>query len=82
MWKTLTGVIANKLYNHLENQSMIGNEQLGCRRKRRGSKEHLMMDKIILNDCKKRSTNLAMGWIDYQKAYDLLPHSWILETMN
>lgn len=23
-----------------------------------------------------------MGWIDYQKAYDMLPHSWILETMK
>jgi hypothetical protein len=37
---------------------------------------------IILKDCKKRSTNLAIGWIDYQKAYDLLPHSWILETLK
>ena len=26
--------------------------------------------------------NLAMGWIDYQNAYDLLPHSWIIETMK
>ena len=26
--------------------------------------------------------NLAICWIDYQKSYDLLPHSWILETME
>ena len=23
-----------------------------------------------------------MGWIDYQKAYDLVPHSWILEALG
>jgi hypothetical protein len=81
MWKTLTGILADKLYDHLENQGVLGDEQLGCRN-RRGTKEHLMLDKIILKDCRKRNTNLAMGWIDYQKAYDLLPHSWIIETMK
>ena len=23
-----------------------------------------------------------MAWIDYRKAYDMLPHSWILETLG
>ena len=82
MWKTLTGVLADKLYVHLENQAVIGDEQKGCRRSTRGAKDHLMLDKTILRDSKKRSTNLAIGWIDYQKAYDLLPHSWIIETMK
>jgi len=41
-----------------------------------------MLDKAIMCDLKKRSTNLAMCWIDYQKAYDMVPHSWILETMQ
>ena len=27
-----------------------------------------------------RKTNLASTWIDYQKAYALVPHSWMLET--
>ena len=25
---------------------------------------------------------LAMAWIDYRKAYDMLPHSWILESLG
>ena len=41
-----------------------------------------MLDKTILRDNKKRNTNLAIEWIDYQKAYDLIPHSWIIETMK
>ena len=23
-----------------------------------------------------------MGWIDYKKAYDMIPHSWILECLE
>ena len=82
MWKTLTAVMAGKLYDHLEDQGIIGDEQKGCRRNTRGTKDHLLLDKAVLRDCRSRKTNLALGWIDYQKAYDLVPHSWILETMN
>ena len=42
----------------------------------------MLLDKVIMKDCKQRKTGLAMGWIDYQKAYDLVPHSWILETLR
>ena len=82
MWKTLTGIIAGKLYDHLESQGVIEEEQKGCIRRTRGTKDHLMLDKTLLRDSKKRSTNVAMGWIDYQKAYDMLPHSWIIQTME
>ena len=82
MWKTLTGMMADQLYEHLESQDLIGEEQKGCRRGGRGTKEHLMLDKAILRDCRTRRTNLAMCWIDYRKAYDMLPHSWILETLK
>eukprot|EP00957_Ditylum_brightwellii_P011313 855454-Ditylum_brightwellii.AAC.1 len=27
-------------------------------------------------------SNLSLAWIDYQKAYDLVPHSWILEVLE
>ena len=35
-----------------------------------------------LRDCKKRHTNLAMAWVDYRKAYDMVPQSWIVECME
>ena len=37
---------------------------------------------MLLNDCKKRNTNLGMAWIDYKKAYDMIPHSRILENLG
>ena len=35
-----------------------------------------------MKDCKKRHTNLGMAWIDYRKAYGMIPHSWILESLK
>ena len=29
-----------------------------------------------------RNKNLAMAWIDYKKAYDMVPHSWITECLD
>ena len=48
----------------------------------RGTKDQLLIDEIMLNDCKKRRTNLGTAWIDYKKAYDVTPHSWILESLG
>lgn len=32
--------------------------------------------------CKRRLTSLEIAWIEYRKAYDMLPHSWILKPME
>ena len=41
----------------------------------------LLIDKTILRDCRKRHTNQEMAWIYYKKAY-IVPHSWILESLE
>ena len=75
MWKLLTGMIA-------EREKLLPDEQKGCKRGSRGTKDQLLIDKTVLKDCKERHTNLSMAWIDYKKAYDFVPHSWINECME
>ena len=82
MWKLLTGMIADNLYGYLEREKTLPDEQKGCRRESRGTKDQLLIDKAILKDCRKRHTNLAMAWIDYRKAYDMVHHSWISECLK
>ena len=82
MWKLMTGIIANSAYEYLEMYNLLPVEQKGCRRSSRGTKDQLLIDKMVLNDCKKRHTNLGMAWIDYKKAYDMIPHSRILENLG
>ena len=66
----------------MENENLLPEEQKGCRRKSRGTKDQLLIDRTILKGCRKRRTNLAMAWMDYRKAYDFVPHSWILECLD
>ena len=35
-----------------------------------------------MKDAKQGRKNLSMGWIDYKKAYDMVPHSWLLEVVD
>ena len=60
MWKLLTGIISEDMYCFMENENLLLEEQKGCRRKSRGTKDKLLIDKAILKDCRKRRTNLAM----------------------
>ena len=64
MWKLLTGVIAEGMYNYLEREKILPEEQKGCKRGSRGTKDQLLIDKIVLRDCKKRHPNLSMVWIE------------------
>ena len=52
-------------------------EQEKCRRGSNGCKDQLMINKMILENCKKRKQNLSCAWIDYKKAFDSVPHEWI-----
>ena len=70
------------MYDYLEQEKLLPEEQKGCRRGIRGTKDQLLTDKNVLKDCKKRYTNLSMAWIDYKKAYDFVSHSWINECME
>ena len=82
MYKLLTGIIAEDLYSHIEDQQLFPDEQKGCKKRSRGTKHQLIIDNTVLKDCKNRKTNLAMAWIDYKKAYDMVSHSWIMEFLD
>ena len=82
MWKLLTSALAEKVYAHLSEKKVLPDEQKGCRKDSRGTKDQLLIDKQILKHCKKHQRSLAMGWIDYKKAYDMVPHRWMIEAMK
>ena len=67
---------------HLEKTNSLPWEQKGCRKGSRGTKDQLLIDKMIVEDCKRWLTLLAVTWIDYCKPYDMVPHSWIQKRME
>mgnify|MGYP001794065188 FL=1 len=82
MYKALTAMISESIYRHLEEENLIPWEQKGCGKRSRGTKDQLIIDKYIMKDSKNRKTNLMMAWIDYKKAYDMVPHSWITSVLE
>ena len=82
MWKLLTGVIADQTYAHLDQDKLLPEEQKGWRKGSRGTNNLLYIDRAVIKEAKSRNKNLAMAWIDYKKAYDMVPHSWIIECLD
>ena len=42
----------------------------------------MLIDREVLKEVRRKKRFLSMAWIDYKKAYDMVPHSWILETLG
>ena len=80
-FKILTSVITDRLYNHLEKESIMTPEQRGGKEDCYGCKDQLMINNVILENCKKKKKN-PYTLIDYKKALDSLPHSWILACLR
>jgi len=82
MYKTLTGIIAKRVSTHLEEQSLLPAEQKGCHPGSKGCKDQLMISVAVYEDCRRRNKNLSKAWIDGQKAFDSVPHSWVEKSIG
>ena len=81
MWKLLTGVIADQIYAHLDQEKLLPEEQRGCRKGSSGTNDLLYIDRAVIK-VKSRNKNLAMAWIDYKKTYDRVPYLWIIKCLD
>ena len=82
MWKLFTGVIADQIYVHLDQENLLPEEQKGFRKGSRGTNDLLYIDRAVITEVKSRNKNLVMAWIDYKKAYDVVPHLFIIECLD
>lgn len=78
----LTSILTERSYTHIIKNDIKPEEQRGCARNSYGCKDQLLINKMIIEDCKKKKKNLSMAWIDNRKAYDSVPHGWILKTLQ
>ena len=82
MWKILTAKIKEEIYKSLISRRLFSEEQKGCLKRTRGTGELLYIDQQILNECKTRRKNLTLAWIDYKKAYYIVPPNWIVHCLK
>ena len=81
-WKILSSQIKEKIYYSLTSRRLFPDEQKGGLKGSRGTAELLYIDQHILNESKTRRKNLAMAWIDFEKAYDMVPQCWIIQCLK
>ena len=82
MWKCLTGIVSEKMLYHLNSYNVIAVEQQGAVKYSYGTKTQLLINKSVVEDAIRRRKNLSMIYIDYSKAYDSVPHKWIIEVLS
>ncbi len=37
---------------------------------------------MVAAETKMRHRNLSVGWVDYQKAFDMVPHPWLKQVLR
>ncbi|XP_052756188.1 uncharacterized protein LOC128201893 [Galleria mellonella] len=82
IYKILTSCLTNLIYNHIERNNILSEEQKGCRKNSRGCKEQLTIDTIAMKIVSLRKKDFSVMYIDYRKAFDSVPHSWLLYILH
>ena len=60
IWKLLSGMFVDRVYTHLLDYQLLLEEQKGERKKSRGTKDQLLIDKTILKEVKRLKKNVVM----------------------
>ena len=81
-FKILTSVITDRLYSHLEERS-----HHDTRTERRKNRLPWMQGSVDDQQCylrklQEEKKNLPTAWKGYKKAFDSVPHSWILKCLQ
>lgn len=82
LYKILTACISEIVYTHLDKYKILAEQQKGCRKASQGCKEQILIDSVILSQVCKTKSDLFTMYIDYQKAYDSVPHSWLIQVLE
>ena len=81
MYKIYTGIINNFLEEHCSINGIITLEQTG-KKFSWGCADKLLIKETILEQVRNNRINLLMMWFDYKKAFDSVPHDWIIKALQ
>ncbi|CAK1599851.1 unnamed protein product [Parnassius mnemosyne] len=82
IYETLTSILRTRIIHHLDLNQVMSRAQNGCRGDGRGTKEPLLIDAAIGKVVKRNRRNFSAAWIDYKKAFDSVPHTWLKRVLE
>lgn len=78
----MKAIMTEILYEHVIKNEALPHEQRALVRGKRGCLDALHIDKMMCSEVKEQNGNLSVAWIDYQKAYDRVPHQWVMDLVK
>ena len=81
-YKLYTSLLNKFLENHCTTNNIITMEQAGGKKHSWGCADQLLINKMVLYQVKQLRKNLFMMWFYYQKAFNSVPHSWIIKALH
>ncbi|XP_055527590.1 uncharacterized protein LOC129720177 [Wyeomyia smithii] len=82
LYKVLSSVITRKIQDHCDANQVMTEEQKGCRKNTQGCKDQVIIDAVIVGQASRKQRNLGMAYIDYKKAYDSVPHPYLIKVLE
>ena len=79
--KVVTSIINEALKSHEKFQQLPQLDQRGSKPGSMGCIDNLL-DKAILEDAKTNRKNLSCTWIDIQKVFGSVSHSWLIRILE
>ena len=79
--KILTGMIAKRITNHVENNNIYINSQDGFRRER-STQGQIIALKSLIHNAKHNNKEIHVIYIDIKGAFDSVPHKEMYETLT
>ena len=68
--------------HHINANKTIPKEQKGNASNTYGTIDQLIINKMVMDNVKLKQRNISTVWIDYKKAFDSVPHDWIIEILK
>ena len=69
-------------YRHIDANKIILNEQTRNANNSYGTVDQFIINKMVMDNVKLNQLNISTANIDYKKAFDSVPHDWIIETQK
>ena len=85
-YKLLTGFVTAYLDQYVTERNLFTGEQRALQKSAWGCTHALLLDQTLIADAQdQKQRPISVGWIDYAKAFDSVPHNyieWLLQAMQ
>ena len=82
LYKVYTATLSHFLQDHCRENNIITDEQAAAKHGSWGCTDQLLVNKAIMKEVTKGRKNLFCIWMDYKKAFDSVPHDWLLKALE